>query len=182
VVEINGIAVPPTISDPELVEHLMSLPRPVVLGFTRQGSTDFITANAEVVVDDVTSQMEVFSIKFTDFDKNLSDLVPGIGLGQYVEVLNGMTCITMIHLAHLQRSDLVNLDVSISHEDKGKLLRLGLAAFLYKEGLGDCFHYLETTVGVANVEDLIYLRVSDVQLMNLSHQQKNILSALLSPR
>jgi hypothetical protein len=39
VVELNGVPVSPTISDREFVEQLMSLSRPVVLGFTRQVCT-----------------------------------------------------------------------------------------------------------------------------------------------
>ena len=46
VVELNGVPVSPTISDREFVEQLMSLSRPVVLGFTRQGK-DYITAAAD---------------------------------------------------------------------------------------------------------------------------------------
>jgi hypothetical protein len=46
VVELNGVPVSPTISDREFVEQLMSLSRPVVLGFTRQGK-DFVAAARE---------------------------------------------------------------------------------------------------------------------------------------
>jgi len=46
VVELNGVPVSPTISDREFVEQLMSLSRPVVLGFTRQGK-DFVSAARE---------------------------------------------------------------------------------------------------------------------------------------
>ena len=46
VVELNGVAVAPTISDREFVEQLMCLSRPVVLGFTRQGK-DYVTAAAD---------------------------------------------------------------------------------------------------------------------------------------
>ena len=44
--ELNGVPVSPTISDREFVEQLMSLSRPVVLGFTRQGK-DFVSAARE---------------------------------------------------------------------------------------------------------------------------------------
>uniref|UniRef100_A0A7S2RRG8 PDZ domain-containing protein n=1 Tax=Rhizochromulina marina TaxID=1034831 RepID=A0A7S2RRG8_9STRA len=189
VVELNGVEVPPSISDREFVEQLMSKSRPVVLGFTRNGK-DFATANAELA-GGVTAPPEFeepeipepytvggISMDEIDPDKNLADLFPSAGLEMYLDALKEMGAEKMEDLAYLRRSDLMDLDIDIAPADKKKLLELGLVAFLTKEGLADCVAYIRS-VGVDMVDDLVYLKQSDVALMDLKQEYKDRLMDVL---
>jgi len=188
VVELNGVPVSPTISDREFVEQLMSLSRPVVLGFTRQGK-DFVAAARE---EEEASRaagagapatpegymVGGISMDEVDPEKNLADLFPGAGLEIYLDALKEMGAEKMEDLAYLRRSDLQDLDMEIAPADKKKLLELGLVAFLTKEGLGACVAYIRS-VGVDMVDDLVYLKQSDVALMDLKQEYKDKLMDVL---
>jgi len=188
VVELNGIPVAPNISDREFVERLMSLSRPVVLGFTRQGK-DFISAAAveqaaqAALEENAPATPEGYtvggiSMDEVDPEKNLADLFPGAGLDHYLEALKEMGAEKMEDLAYLRRSDLQDLEMEIAPADKKKLLELGLVAFLTKEGLGACVAYIRS-VGVDMVDDLVYLKQSDVALMDLKQEYKDKLMDVL---
>jgi len=191
VVELNGVPVAPTISDREFVEQLMSLSRPVVLGFTRQGK-DFATAIAdEQAAHQAMAEIDAgaaqtpddymvggISMDEVDPEKNLADLFPGAGLEMYLEALKEMGAEKMEDLAYLRRSDLQDLEMEIAPADKKKLLELGLVAFLTKEGLGACVAYIRS-VGVDMVDDLVYLKQSDVALMDLKQEYKDKLMDVL---
>ena len=69
-------------------------------------------------------------------------------------------------------------DVEIALADKKKLLELGLVAFLTKEGLGACVAYVRS-IGVDSVDDLVYLKQSDVALMDLKQEHKDKLMDVL---
>ena len=84
----------------------------------------------------------------------------------------------MEDLAYLRRSDLQDLDMEIHPTDKKKLLELGLVAFLTKEGLAECVAYIRS-VGVDMVDDLVYLKQSDVALMDLKQEYKDKLMEVL---
>lgn len=188
VVELNGVEVPPNISDREFVEQLMSKARPVVLGFKRNGK-DFTSANLEMMddVDDTqladADQQETYTVGGISMDeidpeKNLADLFPSAGLEIYLDALKEMGAEKMEDLAYLRRSDLMDLDIDIAPADKKKLLELGLVAFLTKEGLADCVAYIRS-VGVDMVDDLVYLKQSDVALMDLKQEYKDRLMDVL---
>ena len=113
-----------------------------------------------------------------DPEKNLSDLFPGAGLEIYLDALKEMGAEKMEDLAYLRRSDLQDLDMEIAPADKKKLLELGLVAFLTKEGLGACVAYIRS-VGVDMVDDLVYLKQSDVALMDLKQEYKDKLMDVL---
>ena len=117
-------------------------------------------------------------IKIVDPEKNLADLFPGAGLDIYLDALKEMGAEKMEDLAYLRRSDLQDLDMEIMPADKKKLLELGLVAFLTKEGLGACVAYIRS-VGVDMVDDLVYLKQSDVALMDLRQEYKDKLMDVL---
>mmetsp|Transcript_27133 Transcript_27133/g.46155 ORF Transcript_27133/g.46155 Transcript_27133/m.46155 type:complete len:554 (-) Transcript_27133:712-2373(-) len=191
VVELNGVPVSPTISDREFVEQLMSLSRPVVLGFTRQGKS-FVEAAEDAAQEEAAQKVSDagapetpegytvggISMDEVDPEKNLADLFPGAGLDIYLEALKEMGAEKMEDLAYLRRSDLQDLDMEIAPADKKKLLELGLVAFLTKEGLGACVAYIRS-VGVDMVDDLVYLKQSDVALMDLKQEYKDKLMDVL---
>ena len=138
VVELNGVPVSSTISDCEFVEQLMSLSRPVVLGFTRQGK-DYNTAAeddqraAAMANGGATPEGYMvggISMDEVDPEKNLADLFPGAGLDIYLDALKEMGAEKMEDLAYLRRSDLQDLEIEIAPADKKKLLELGLVAML----------------------------------------------------
>ena len=187
-VELNGVPVSSTISDREFVEQLMSLSRPVVLGFTRQGK-DYNTAAeddqraAAMANEGAPATPEGYmvggiSMDEVDPEKNLADLFPGAGLDIYLDALKEMGAEKMEDLAYLRRSDLQDLEIEIAPADKKKLLELGLVAFLTKEGLGACVAYIRS-VGVDMVDDLVYLKQSDVALMDIKQEYKDKLMDVL---
>ena len=188
VVELNGVPVSSTISDREFVEQLMSLSRPFVLGFTRQGK-DYNTAAeddqraAAMANEGAPATPEGYmvggiSMDEVDPEKNLADLFPGAGLDIYLDALKEMGAEKMEDLAYLRRSDLQDLEIEIAPADKKKLLELGLVAFLTKEGLGACVAYIRS-VGVDMVDDLVYLKQSDVALMDIKQEYKDKLMDVL---
>ena len=108
-VELNGVPVSSTISDCEFVEQLMSLSRPVVLGFTRQGK-DYNTAAeddqraAAMANEGAPATPEGYmvggiSMDEVDPEKNLADLFPGAGLDIYLDALKEMGAEKMEDLA-----------------------------------------------------------------------------------
>jgi hypothetical protein len=128
----------------------------------------------------VAPRAAVGSVSTTQVDpeKNLADLFPGAGLEIYLDALKEMGAEKMEDLAYLRRSDLQDLDMEIAPADKKKLLELGLVAFLTKEGLGACVAYIRS-VGVDMVDDLVYLKQSDVALMDLKQEYKDKLMDVL---
>jgi len=177
ILELNGILVKPDISDRDFVEQLMSLSRPVVIGFSRNGRELFTDKSVEPKPE---NQITVGGVSMDEVDpaKDLAELLPSTGLGEYVDVLKDMGADKMEDLAYLRRSDLQDLEIQMQPSDKKKLLELGLVAFLTKEGLADCVAYIRS-VGVDMVDDLVYLKQSDVALMDLNQDYKRRLLRVL---